>query len=43
MRQAVNVGIGVGVMAMVGFGVLAFASTMFGSKDKEQETKQMKK
>nr|XP_055033942.1 phospholipase A and acyltransferase 3-like [Misgurnus anguillicaudatus] len=43
VREAVHIGVGVGIMAMVGIGALAFASAIFGSKDKEQQTKQMKK
>lgn len=34
-----EIGVGVGVAAIVGFGVLALAATLFGSKDKEKQSK----
>ncbi|XP_043113217.1 phospholipase A and acyltransferase 3-like [Puntigrus tetrazona] len=36
VRKAVEIGIGVGVVAAATFAVLAFASTVFGSKDKQK-------
>ncbi|XP_056625863.1 retinoic acid receptor responder 3-like isoform X1 [Triplophysa dalaica] len=39
VRKAMEIGVGVGVAAIVGFGVLALAATLFGSKDKEKQTK----
>ncbi|XP_051774252.1 phospholipase A and acyltransferase 3-like [Ctenopharyngodon idella] len=39
VRKAVEFGVGVGLAAAVTFGVLAAAATIFGSKDKEKQTK----
>ncbi|KAI7801750.1 putative retinoic acid receptor responder protein 3-like, partial [Triplophysa rosa] len=39
VRKAVEIGVGVGVAAMVGIGVCAIAAALFGSKDKEKQTK----
>lgn len=37
VRKAVEIGVGVGLVAAVSFGVLAAASAFFGSKDKEKQ------
>ncbi|XP_051944933.1 phospholipase A and acyltransferase 3-like [Xyrauchen texanus] len=38
VRKAVEIGVGVGLATMIGFGVLAAAAAIFGSKDKEKQT-----
>ncbi|KAG9272468.1 phospholipase A and acyltransferase 4 isoform X1 [Astyanax mexicanus] len=40
VRKAVEVGVGVGVAAMIGFGVLAVATSIFGSENKEKKSTQ---
>lgn len=39
VRKAVQVGVGVGVAAMIGVGVLALGAALFGSGNKQKESK----